>query len=101
MSNRRSKLYAILIAVCLVLITPTQQRHDGGTVDRVLARYLGQGTGGGGSSKKCSSVGDCEDMNNVTSDSSTDDELCWGYEKKCNKRNRLFVPQCDGPAKPW
>ena len=27
--------------------------------------------------------------------------LCWGYEKRCKKENRLFVPRCEGPHRPW
>ena len=28
-------------------------------------------------------------------------DLCWGYEKDCKKENRLSVPQCQGPSRPW
>ena len=27
--------------------------------------------------------------------------LCWGYEKDCDKKNRLFIPHCHEPYKPW
>lgn len=108
MSNERPrslKRYMILISVCLALITPTRQNnhHRGSTVDGMLARYLKHEADRGVSIENCDSVGGCEGMSNATSEgsNSVDDELCWGYEKKCNKRNRLFVPQCDGPAKPW
>lgn len=29
------------------------------------------------------------------------EEVCWGYEKGCNKPNRLFLPLCSEPARPW
>ena len=29
------------------------------------------------------------------------ENLCWGYEKDCEKKNRLSIPQCHEPPQPW
>ena len=74
-------LNALLLFSCL-LISPVKQeasQHDGSTVDKMLSRF------------------NCKDQDC----SSEVDQLCWGYEKKCSKQRRLFVPRCEGPAKPW
>lgn len=38
---------------------------------------------------ECLSNGECRE------------DVCWGYEKHCNNSNRLFLPMCSEPARPW
>ncbi len=77
---RTSGVYLALFFLLTVHNAGSSQ-HNGTTVDHMLSRY------------KCKE--DCS-----TPQGTDDDVLCWGYEKKCSKERRLFVPHCEGPAKP-
>ena len=74
-------VYLALFFLCsLTVQNASSSQHNGTTVDHMLSGY------------KCKE--DCTPQGGA-------DELCWGYEKRCSKEKRLFVPQCEGPAKPW
>ena len=78
---------------------------------------LGEGPHGHGSKSSVGMVDsveiDCEQQQEPCSDSRTvnmtlveatdpvAENLCWGYEKECTKKNRLFVPHCHEPPQPW
>ena len=87
-----------------------KRHHDGRTVTQMLAE-IGEGPGlqsnWSVTSKECENGTEGCDDDGLRSirvlimpDEGTK-ELCWGYEKKCNKEKRLFVPHCDEPSRPW
>ena len=102
----RVLIYSVLFFSTLVWIFATESHHNGRTVDLMLARM---GEGPLGRTLK-QSVPDCEEgervdgcsvLNQPTSDYDDVSDLCGGYEKRCKRKNRLSVPQCSGPSRPW
>ncbi len=76
-----------LLSVLFLLFSDTLQQqqnaHNGGTVDHMLLS----------SCKDCSSTLDGATTPGPQGDE--EEELCWGYEKGCSNKRRLFVPQCE------
>ena len=66
-----------------------------------LGRTLKQSVGGEADCEEGERVDDCSALNQSTSGYDDVSDLCWGYEKRCKKKNRLFLPQCNGPSRPW
>ena len=40
-------------------------------------------------------------LSSLEATGSVTQNLCWGYEKDCDEKNRLFIPHCLEPYKPW
>ena len=49
----------------------------------------------------CGHQDSCGDHLFIADEADSVKNLCWGYEKDCRKENRLFLPQCQSPPKPW
>lgn len=98
----RVLIYGVVSLSMLTWIFPASSHHDGKTVSLLLAR-LGEGPLGhkDNGAVECDG-GLCANQTVQTADSDgVVENMCWGYEKGCKKENRLFVPRCDGPSKPW
>lgn len=109
----RTLLYGAIFSTLLAWILCTSRsHHDGRTVTLMLAK-MGEGPLG---SRQSTSEAvddaeiDCEHQEscngrktvNLTAEGADFVEnLCWGYEKDCMKKDRLFVPHCNEPPKPW
>ena len=92
----------------------TPSSHDGSTVTAMLAR-LGLGPLSlTAPSPSHSDAGGCDEGDEACGDGGggreglrgggggeVPEDMCWGYEKNCSKEKRLFVPKCEGAAKPW
>jgi hypothetical protein len=116
----RTLLYVVVFSSLLAwILCLSRSQHDGRTVTLMLAK-LGEGPllrERNRSSVATDGAGiDCEQQEESCSgrtavnltiearDGSVGAEiesLCWGYEKDCDKSNRLFVPHCNEPHKPW
>ena len=98
----RTITYIVLLFSMTVLIFAANLSHDGQTVALMLAKL---GEGPLGRSERCERESSCaKNRRNSNGTSSGGDivaDLCWGYEKNCKKENRLFVPHCNGPPRPW
>ena len=102
----RILIYGVFLFYTLLWVFAS---HDGRTVDLMLAR-LGEGPLGrtlkeSDDGKVDCEAEDCVDIRRTINRSMESEDsvkdLCWGYEKGCKKENRLFVPQCEGPSRPW
>lgn len=67
----------LLVSLLFTLFPALTLQHNGSTVDYMLSSYL------------------CKDCATPQGDK----DLCWGYEKGCNNKRRLFIPQCEKPDK--
>lgn len=110
----RTLLYSVIFSSLLAwILCSSRSHHDGRTVTLMLAK-LEEGPLGGGRNRQSVAMDgaeiDCEQQESCSNRrtvnltlGATDsvENLCWGYEKDCKKKNRLFVPQCHEPPQPW
>ena len=99
-------LYSVIFSSMLAWIFGTgSHHHDGRTVTLMLAK-LGEGPLGKRNESynakiNCGHQDSCGDHLFIADEADSIKNLCWGYEKDCRKENRLFLPQCQSPPKPW
>ena len=117
----RTLLYSVIFSSLLAwILSFSRSQHDGRTVTLMLAK-LGEGPllldrGQGRNRSSVTMDGaeiDCEqeeescsgrrtiNLSSLEATDSVTQNLCWGYEKDCDEKNRLFIPHCLEPYKPW
>lgn len=90
-------LLAAFSLLCGSSASEELEHHDGSTVTKMLARLgLGPGVNSGALCE-----GDAACLQEEEEGGSIPTDMCWGYEKGCSREKRLFVPKCEGAAKPW
>lgn len=109
----RTLLYSVIFSSLFTwILSFSRSQHDGRTVTLMLAK-LGEGPLLNRSFVTMDGAEiDCEQQEeescsrrtinlNLEATGSVAETLCWGYEKDCDKKNRLFIPHCHEPYKPW